>query len=114
DALRQLRQLEHVVRQEDEHGSIAWIGLPPAPVSTGPSDRAHASAASKYVRLLGLHHDSHAHAVAVPLGEWRASKQPGLSPLRRRELIRHHQCAGLGAENAYAVYGSAADEQTCE
>lgn len=79
-----------------------------------PSDRSYVSAAAKDVGLVGLHHHGHAHAATVPLGEQRASTHSRLGPLHRRELVRHQECTGVGAEDANAVAGSAADEQARE
>src|SRR6185436_19461867 len=58
DTLRQLRQLQHVVRQKNEHGPVVWIGLPPAAVSARPSDRAYPTAAANDICVVGLHHHS--------------------------------------------------------
>jgi hypothetical protein len=53
DPFGHLRQVDHIVSQEDEYRTLFWIGLPPTSECTRPTDRSHAATPHEvgFVRL---------------------------------------------------------------
>src|SRR4029079_4083504 len=107
DPLRHLVELYHVVREEDQHGAIRRIRLPPAAIRTRPADRAGTAATAERIGRLRVHHGPDAHAVAMTPGKERPPEHARRRALLRRQLVRGHDCQGLSAKKLCAVRPSA-------
>jgi hypothetical protein len=52
DTLHHLRQVNHIVGEENEYRSVVVVGLPPPTVGSWPTDGSHACASHQIVRVI--------------------------------------------------------------
>ena len=57
NTLSKLVELHHVMCQEDQHGIVTGISLPPAAPCSGPTHRTDAATTYDRIRLLGIEHN---------------------------------------------------------
>jgi hypothetical protein len=114
DALRELRQVHHAVREQHADGSVRRVGLPPAPEAAGPAHGAGVAAAEGGGCARRIDDHRHAKAEAVAGAEERHAEHRRGAALPGTQVVAAHQRDGVGREDALAVHGAALDEQARE